>query len=57
MKVSNKIAFTQDQKDYVDYLVNGKNLDQKTVLSFIAHKYEIKGLDAYALYLTAIKGQ
>lgn len=53
MNITNKIAFTQDQLDYADYIVNGKNLDQKTAISFFAHKYGLQGLDGYALYLAA----
>lgn len=51
MNFQNKIAFTQDQLDYADYIINGKKLDQKTALSFISHKFKLVGLDAYALYV------
>ena len=46
--------FTEEQIDYVDYILNFKKLDQNTCLQFIAHKYGIKGLEAVLLIDKAI---
>jgi len=56
MEFQNKAAFTDEMRDYADFLVNWKKLDQMTCLKFIAHKFpSVKGLDAYALYLSVKK--
>ena len=55
MEFKNKVAFTTEQIDYADFLVNWKKLDQKTCISYIGHKFKILGLDAYALYLIVKK--
>jgi hypothetical protein len=49
MEFTNKVAFTPEQLDYADFLVNWKQLDLTTCYKYIAHKFGVKGLDAVAL--------
>lgn len=49
MEFTNLAAFTPEQRDYADFLVNWKRLDLTTCYKYLAHKYNIKGLDAVAL--------
>ena len=49
MEFVNKAAFTQEQLDYADFLVNWRKHDLTTCYRYIGHKFNIFGLDAVAL--------